>query len=426
MAATQPNFVVVITDDMRDSDWQALGKTRSLVADRGTTFPNFFLTTPICAPSRASILTGMYPHNHGVVQNDGKRGGVAQFAQKEMGDNSVAAAVRDAGYRTGLFGKFMNGISETGEIPGGWNQWLVSSELAYYNFTMNDNGSARRYSRPDDYSTDVIRDRAIEFVRSTESGRPLLLFFTPKAPHGPATPARRDRRTFGKVRVERSPDLNEVDVGDKPAYIRRNAPYDLDELDALNRKRLDSLVAVDDAVEALVGALSETDRLANTYIFVLSDNGYMLGSHRLLGKGAPYRHATQVRMAVNGPAFEGGGVRADLAANIDVAPTIAALAGVQMRKADGVSLLEPARRDAVLLRDFAGRSYRAVRTARYLYVENDGGERELYDYAQDPYELDNLLADWEGHSPAPGAEAIAAGLQSRLKTLDGCAEGTCR
>lgn len=426
MAASQPNFVVVITDDMRDSDWQALGKTSALVAGRGTVFPNFFLTTPICSPSRASILTGMYPHNHGVIRNDGNRGGVAQFAQKEMEDQSISRALRGAGYRTGLFGKFMNGIPEEGVIPGDWDDWLVSSELDYYNFTMNDNGAARAFTEPDDYSTDVIRGRAIEFLRDTDGGQPFLLFFTPKAPHGPSTPARRDRRTFGRARVERAPDLNEVDVSDKPKYVRGNKPYDLDELDALNRKRLDSLVAVDDAVEALIADLDAQGRLGNTYVFVLSDNGYMLGSHRLLGKGAAYRHSTQVRMAVSGPAFEGGGVRTDLAANIDIAPTIASLAGVELRKADGESLVRPSRRDALLLRDFAGKEYRAVRTDRYLYVEHDSGERELYDYAADPYELDNLLADWEGHRPTAAAEEIGAGLKSRLGPLVGCKGKTCR
>jgi arylsulfatase A-like enzyme len=426
MTAPQPNFVVVVTDDMRDSDWQALRKTQALVAERGTFFPNFFLTTPICAPSRASILTGKYPHNHGVTQNDGNRGGVDRFQQRDVGDDSIASAVRRAGYRTALFGKFMNGTPETGEIPGGWDEWLVSSELGYYNVTMNDNGSAREFAKPDDYSTDVIRDRAVDFVRTTEAGQPLLLFFTPKAPHGPSTPARRDRRTFGGVRVERSPDLNEADVSDKPAYIRRNEPYDLDFLDALNRKRLDSLVAVDDAIETIAAVLAETDRLDNTYLFVLSDNGYLLGSHRLLGKGAPYRHSTQVGMAAIGPAFAGGGVRSDFAANIDIAPTIAALAGVDLGRVDGGSLVRPLRRDALLFRDFAGKSYRAARTERYLFVENDSGERELYDYARDPYELDNLLADWEGHRPSSAAEAVAAGLRATLKSLDGCKGDACR
>ena len=426
MAAPRPNFVVVVTDDMRDSDWQALPKTQALIGDQGTVFPNFFLTTPVCSPSRASILTGMYGHNHGVTRNDGKRRAYDQFRQKDLGRRSISSILRQDGYRTGIFGKFMNGVPEKGGVPGGWNQWLVSTETDYYRFTANENGKTRQFRQKSQYSTDVFRNAASEFIRSTSAELPFLLFFAPKAPHGPSTPARRDRGRFAGASVERSPDFNELDVSDKPGYIRGGSFLAARAMDNLNRKRLETLIAVDEAIEQIVDALSDANRLANTYVFVLSDNGYQLGSHRHVTKGVPYRHSVQVRMAASGPRFAGGGIDNRIAANIDIAPTIAALAGVNVPSADGESLLEPASRDAVLLQRFGGGSpYRAVRSERHLYVEHKNGERELYDYRDDPYELDNLLANWNGHMPSPEAETLAADFAARLAALSTCAGATC-
>ena len=412
----RPNIVVVVTDDMRDSDWQALPMTQELVNDQGTVFPNFYLTTAVCSPSRASILTGLYAHNHGVTRNSGRKGGTDQFKQRNLAERSLPNALQQVGYRTGLFGKFMNGTSEQGRIPGPWDRWLVSTELAYYRPLMNDNGKPRRFQKKSHYSTDIIADHAVEFIRTTPSESPLFLLFTPKAPHGPATPARRHRGAFAGALRERSPDLNETDVGDKGELIRTSKSASLGSLDKLERQRLETLVAVDEAVARIIGALDDAGRLQNSYIFVLSDNGYMMGSHRLLTKDAPYREATRVRMAVRGAAFPPG-VDARVAANIDIAPTIVDLAGTSLPDPDGLSLAAPSARDAVLLQGFGGiDSYEAVRTVRHLYVEFSRGARELYDYEDDPYELDNLL---------PQDEAAAAPLVARLSALRECGGAGC-
>jgi arylsulfatase A-like enzyme len=424
MATTRPNFVVVITDDMRDADWQALPRTRSLVAEQGTHFPNFFLTTPTCSPSRASILTGQYAHNHGVVKNDGRRGGYEEFRELHLDDRSIPHRVRRAGYRTGLFGKFMNGTPARGRVPGGWDEWLVSTEQDYYDFETNDNGKPRSFTKENQYSTDVFANRAAEFIEKTGAEQPFLLFFAPKAPHDPATPRRRDRGAFAGAHLERSPDLNEADISDKPQYVRRNNALGLGGLAKLNRNRLESLIAVDDAVARLVRTLEASGRMAQTYLFVLSDNGYMLGSHRLLTKGVPYQRATQVTMAALGPQFGQGVTDRRIAANIDLAPTIADLAGVGLPHADGLSLTGSEERDAVLLQRVG--DFRALRTLDALYVKNETGERELYDYVNDPYELDNFLASWSGHAPSAEAEARAAEMASRLADLTRCAGAACR
>lgn len=427
MADAQPSFVVVITDDMRDTDWRALPKTQRLIADKGTRFPNFFLTTPVCSPSRASILTGQYAHNHGVIANTGKKGGHAAFSKQHLGERTIAASLRGAGYRTGLFGKFINGAPEEGTIPGGWDRWLVTTTLNYYRPTFNDNGAARNDRNRDDYVTDVLIDGALRFLEDVHGGDPFLLFFTPKAPHGPSTPARRDRGAFAGARVERSPDFSERDVASKPAEIRKERMPDPGELDALEQRRLASLVAVDDAVERLVAALADQGRLDQTYIFVLSDNGYSLGSHRQVGKGSPYRSAAQVMMAARGPGFSEGATDERIVANIDLGPTIADLAGGALPNADGISLRRESTRRSVLLEGLKdGNRYRALRTADLLYVENPNDERELYHYPTDPYEMDNLLANWGGFTPTPEAEAIGADLHEQLEQMKSCAAERCR
>lgn len=412
----RPNIVIVLTDDMRDSDWQALPRTQELINEQGTVFPNFFLTTAVCSPSRASILTGLYAHNHGVTRNSGKNGGADQYKQRNLAERSLPNALKQVGYRNGLFGKFMNGMSEKGGIPGAWDRWMASAELAYYSPLMNDNGKPRDFQQKSQYSTDLIAGRAVEFIRDTAAETPLFLLFAPKAPHGPSIPARRHRGTFGGAQRERSPDVNEADVSDKPAVVRGGKDVGLGKLDGLERKRLETLVSVDEAVERVVGTLDEEGRLDNTYIFVLSDNGYMMGSHRLMQKGLAYRESTQVRMAVRGPAFPSG-IDERVTANIDIAPTIVDLAGAALPNPDGLSLAGAFARDAVLLEGFGGNdAYQAVRTARHLYVEYTKGGRELYDYEVDPYELDNLL---------PAAEAAAAPLVARLEALRGCIGSGC-
>lgn len=421
------NFMVIVTDDMRDSDWQALPQTRASLSERGTTFPNFLLTTPVCSPSRASLFTGMYAHHHGVTHNDGKQGGYAQFKQGDLGGKSISAALKAAGYRTGLFGKFLNGVAAKGSVPGVWDQWLVATDRNYYHATMNDNGQERVLKKRNQYSTDILAGHARDFIKATPPSTPFLLWFTPRAPHGKLQPRRRDRGKYGGVRRQRSPDVLEADNSDKPSDIRNRKAPSLGGLDRLERKRLDLLVATDDAIASILATAREEGRLDNTVVFVLSDNGYMLGSHNCDAKGFPYREATQVTMLASGPPFAAGATDQRITANIDIAPTIASLAGVSLPEADGVPIFERTPQSQLLIENFGGsREYAGLRSRDWLYVENGTGERELYDYQRDPYELDNLLASWNGHSPSSDAELTAAEFANRVAALRGCAGPTCR
>jgi arylsulfatase A-like enzyme len=370
----------------------------------------------------------MYAHHHGVKKNDGKDGGYTQFKQRDLGEESIASVLRAAGYRTGIFGKFMNGAAEKGGIAGGWDQWTVAVDRNYYKPVMNDNGKTREYQKKNQYSTDILAGRARDFLKKTSSGTPFLLWFTPRAPHGKLQPRRKDRGKYGGTWRERSPDVLEEDASDKPNDIRQRKPMSLGAMDKMERKRLDLLAATDEAVAAILAELKSDGRLANTVVLVLSDNGYMLGSHRCDAKGFPYRGATQVTMLASGPPFAAGVTDERVTGNIDIAPTIAALAGVSLPDADGVPIFDRTKNSAMLVENFgsSGRAYAGLRTTDYLYVENGSGERELYDYRVDPFELDNLLADWNGHTPSADAKATAANLRALLQPLLDCAGATCR
>jgi len=209
-AAGRPDIVILMTDDMRDSDWdRGLPKTRALLEAQGATwFPNFFLTTPVCSPSRASILTGMYPHNHGIegdVTNRRRSRPPAPFNPRPLADDTIAYALNRSGYRTGLVGKFFKGFAENQPVPAGWSSWVSTVTQSYTGFALNHGGSAKTY-KGSRYSTDVLRNAAVQFVRTTPRTKPLFLYFTPTAPHTPLKPAKRHQGRFNGAQVDLDPE----------------------------------------------------------------------------------------------------------------------------------------------------------------------------------------------------------------------------
>lgn len=437
-----PDIIVVVIDDMREADWQALPQTREAFGERGTTFPNFLCATPLCTPSRISLLTGRYSHNHGVLGNSHETGGWSRFDDLGLGPETIQNDLQAAGYRTALVGKFINGVPASGQVPEGWDTWYCQTDFRYEGPRINDNGRSRKLGRRK-YSTDVLRDKAVGFIRATPAGQPLFLHFSPIAPHNNPKAAKRHRNAFRRTGLGGSPALNESDVSDKPHYVRERGALSRKtrkNLNRLNQDRLRTLLAVDGAIQAIWSALERSGRASTALVFVLSDNGFLLGHHRYTGKTTPYDAAARVRMIACGPGFAAGMVDERLASIVDLAPTMAEAAGVDLPDADGLSLLEPDSRDDTLLewlgekdRTTGGRlvsiqspKYAAVRTRTHVYVEYETGERELYDYGSDPDELDNLLADWEGHAPTPDAEALATTLAARLDELRDCAGETCR
>jgi arylsulfatase A-like enzyme len=440
--AAAPNIVLILTDDMQPSEYDVLPRTRELIGDQGTTFPNMFCPTPLCSPSRTSLLTGQMAHNHGVLGNSGETGGYFRYAALGLGAKSIQAPLSAAGWRTGLIGKFLNGAPESGEIAPDWDELYAQIGHQYRAFRINENGNGMRFTKKQ-FATPTLGKQAVGFIEDTPAAQPLFLHLSPIAPHN--IPRYPDELATALVdaAIERTADFNEADISDKPAYLRERSllsPERVDFLDEHQRGRWRTLVSVDEMVIDIVAALEETGRLDNTYIFFLTDNGMELGHHRHVGKTDPYDRDVRTPLLVRGPGFLPGTVDDRLALNIDITATIAAVTGIEPPAAlDGVSLLDPPVRDDVLI-EWLGEpeavddpfytpsppSYVALRTPEYLYVEYETGERELYDDELDPFELNNLLAAWDGHEPSSEAETLAQGFSARLTELATCAGASCR
>lgn len=460
--AHPPNVVLILLDDADARIVAGMPNVSSLLTREGTSFTNFFVSTPLCCPSRASILRGQYSHNHGVRRNNGEGGGFETFYALDRERSTLATWLQDAGYRTGLFGKYLNRYPTTAPaayVPPGWSDWraFASKGSHYYvDYVLNENGRLVTFGdRPRHYSTDVLANDALNFVdRGTAADTPFFLYFAPYAPHGPAIPAPRDADAPVDNRAPRPPSFNEADIRDKPRWIRtlpRLKAAERRTIDERHRQRQRSLLAVDDAIGRLVDKLRQTGELDNTYIIFTSDNGFHLGEHRLPdGKQSPYEESIRMPLVVRGPGVPAGREVAALALNSDLAPTIADLAGVAPPDfVDGRSLAPLLRgedaggeRTAVLIEyersrsadaeatdtgwrpigalgnEIQAPSYDALRTTDHLYVEYASGERELYDLGADPFQLENLAATADPDDLAP--------LAARLAELRGCAADACR
>ncbi len=406
-SATPPNIVVIVTDDQRfDSLWAMPVVERELVS-RGASFPDAFVVNPICCPSRVSILTGAYSHTTGVYRQ------APPFGRFEWFDDAstLATWLDDAGYTTGLFGKYIDGYQHpglTGYVPPGWDRWEGFVHAGYLDYKLSVDGDIRSFGDgPQEYSTDVLAHDAEAFVRDAQG--PLFLYLAPAAPHGPAIAAPGDEDAFPDLGPWRPPNYDEADVSDKPAWVRALPPLDAAErerVDTLRANQYRTLLAVDRAVEGVLQALRDTGRLEDTLIVYTSDNGLAWGEHRWSKKEAPYEEVIRVPLVVR---WDVGGIvpgatPAALALNVDIAPTIAEAAGIPAPGAEGRSLLpvlrgetEGSPREDLLVEHLAGTNpvptYCAVRSREWMYVRYTDGEQELYDLRSDPWELENLAGD---------------------------------
>jgi N-acetylglucosamine-6-sulfatase len=403
-----PNIVFIVTDDMRADQLWAMPVVNAEIVGRGVTFDNAFVPNPWCCPSRASILTGTYSHTNRVYRNAPPYGGYASFNPT----STLATWLQNAGYRTGLVGKYLNGY-KTG-VPVGWNSWQAFSGDeqneggAYYDYDFVQNGVLGHYGNdPEDYSTDVLAAKAEQFVQTTPSSQPLFLYFTPFAPHGAQIPADRHATAFPTLKFTRPPSFNEADVSDKPAYIRSKPPLTSTQIKAADtgrRKMLRTLLAVDEAIGRVLTALEETGRLGTTMILFASDNGLLRGEHRWTKKMVPYEEAIRIPLAIRyDPLTLLPRTDHHLVLNVDWAPTVTALSGIAAPGADGVSMVpllagitNPTWRIEFPIEHMKGGagdpvpSYCAVRTRTQKYVAYNTKEEELYDLVNDPYETQNL------------------------------------
>lgn len=449
-AAARPSFVFILADDMDMAALRWMPATRELIAGNGLTFQRHYAQVALCAPSRASYLTGRYAQNTGVLTVDNSNGGYRQWRRNGNEQRNLAASLHAAGYRTALIGKYQNGFPDNlapTYIPPGWSYWAAAVQRGdtpyrQFNYKLNVNGKLVSYgSSAAAYGTDVYAGKAVEFIRqSASAGKDFFLFLSLFAPHSPSIAAPRHAGLFPDAAVPRTPSFVEADVSDKPAFLRYAKP-DAAAVAGLDRnyaQRLRSLQAVDEAVRKLHDALKAAGRLDDTYIVFAADNGLHAGQHRLPeGKQLAYEEDINLPLLVRGPGVARDRVdAAHLLANVDLAPTLAQLAGVALADVDGRSFAgllgtaapAPAawRESLPLARwrsgDASGDTlpaFRGVRTSRYTWVEWADGARELYDNRRDPYQLANLAAD-------PASAARRDRLARLTAELAACRGAGCR
>jgi N-acetylglucosamine-6-sulfatase len=517
-----PSFLVIQTDDQtleglyatfREPAIRAMPYTLDLIGKRGMTFNRYYVPYPLCCPSRVSLLTGRYAHSHGVKGNVQPNGGYFGFSFRAAANHNLATWLQGAGYRTIHVGKFLNGYGDEPydngtAVPPGWSAWHTTLKADtnhyFYGYTLNNNGvlegpygdsgdwETREYGVRDDlgcpyaplnglpcfHETDMLTNIAMAELQGTSPEQPFYLQLDYTAPHGdfrrPAgpepTPRHYDWFRGAPLPHKRSEGFAEGSVADKPRFIR-DAPYlslnDIHTYKVYWNKQLESLRDIDDGVKLLLDTLGLQHRLRNTYVIFTSDNGFFFGEHRLTGgKFLAYEPATHLPFLIRGPGIRPGSESGELVANIDVAPTVLELAGVEAdRSVDGRSMV-PFLRDEelrslrpLLFESFVETSdvnqngaieessartsgapahrrpsgkggatasilappkdYGGIRLGPYKYIAWPNGEKELYDLEKDPNELNNIVR-------IPNYFPIRNYLHRELRDLEDCVGRGCR
>ena len=445
-APAPPNIVVVLVDDLRWDDLGVAGhpfvETPAIdrMAREGARFQNAFAATPLCSPSRASILTGQYAHAHGIVDN------TARDAASH-GLQTFAIPLQRAGYRTAFFGKWHMGNDDSPR-PG-FTHWVaMRGQGEALDPQFNVDGQRVRETG---YVTDLLTDRALRFIRDAKQ-QPFLVFLAHKALHPNIVqrddgstgavagqdegfiPAPRHRGRYAASPVPRRPNAGRAPAG-KPALLRP-----LDGVPPLSsatatpdrdiRARLEMLLAVDESLERIATALKQAGTLDRTVIIVTSDHGYFYGEHDLNEeRRLAYEETARIPLIVRYPVITRAGTQpAQLVQTIDLAPTILELAGVtDTTPRQGRSLVpllrgeKPPWRTSILIEYASDTVFPRIRNMGYQAIRTESlkdihylelpGMDELYDLEADPYELDNLIGTERGRKLLPALQAELARLQ---------------
>lgn len=475
----RPNIVLILTDDLDVSmgGMIPLNKTRKLIGEAGITFTNTFVASPLCCPSRASILTGKYPHNHHVINNTLEGNCSNEAWQKTQEPETFPALLQKySTYQTFFAGKYLNeyGNKQAGgveHVPPGWDYWFaLERNSKYYNYTLSVNGKAQRHGQnySEDYLTDVLANVSIDFLQYKSNYRPFFMMVSTPAPHSPWTAAPQYEGQFTNVKAPRDPNFN-VHGKDKHWLIRQAktpmANSSVEYLDNAYRMRWRTLLSVDDLVEKVVKKLEVRGELENTYIIFTSDNGYHTGQFSMpLDKRQLYEFDIRVPLLVRGPDIKPNQTSSLLVANIDLGPTIMDMAGYDVNKThmDGMSFLpimtgkansSTWRTDFLVeyegeghnisdpacpilgpgvsecfpdcvCEDSYNNTYACVRTvstaANLQYCEFDDNEVfvEVYNLTADPFQLTNIAKTID--------QEVLEKMNHRLMMLQSCSGQSCR
>lgn len=448
VGAPQRNVLFLTVDDAAVGDLAAMPTARSLLGDAGTTYTQAVAPTPICVPSRASMITGQHADNHGAHTISGPRGGADSFEDSA----TLPVVLEEAGYDTLMIGKYLNGWGADGDLepPPGWTHWRGTVDPTTYSFftpTLSIDGRSRSFFR---YGSDLFSDLLETFLREPgRSARPWFGWVNFVAPHTGSPNVRSEPpNRFAHCLVDRpvrvpvpaprhegadaftplpaTPDLfAESEAGaaslDGPGWTLCGREM----VQRAHQLRLESLRAVDEAVGRAVATLEEIGQLEDTLVLLVSDNGFVTGQHNRYGKLVPYDQILRVPVLARGPGFEAGARESASITMADLATTVAAHAGVRPgRVQDGYPASDLPRNRIVPLvawpvRDGTRPLYRGMRTARFTHARFTDGRELLFDRAVDPAELRNLVDD-----PAY-AETLRA-ARTATETLAGCAGAECR
>ncbi len=449
---SSPNVILIISDDHMFQDYVHMQYLQEELIEEGMSFTNAFTGVSTCCPARASILTGQYAHNHGVLHTNGPAGSFSAFYLSGHENTTLATWLNNGGYHTGLMGKYLNyypGVSQNNRvvsethIPLGWDEWYaLLYKQQFYDYTLNKNGFVRTYGHDEsDYQVDQLKNLAKGFIQRNACGNtPFFLYFSPTVPHTPLIPAMRHESLFSGVQLPQLPSFNEADVSDKPSIIRNLPMLSSNQISVLNetyQKRLQMLQSLDEAIHSIISTLEAKGVLENTYILFTSDNGYHMGEHRFMpNKGYAYEEDIHIPMIIRGPTVPHGHVNSELVLNSDIAPTIMSWADISIPPIIDGQSLDPVLNDATsslktsmlfqIWNKYGVLRYSAIRTKKYKYIEwytNLEGqplstpEYELYNLGMDPYELSNIYVE--------SANGLKVELETELNRLKNCQGHDC-
>jgi arylsulfatase A-like enzyme len=417
---TRPNILIIVTDDQRagGASYSVMPKTMQLFRSEGSHFTRGFTTTPTCCPARSSIFSGKYAHNTGVRMN-------SHGANLNL-SRTIQAVLKGQGYQTALSGKYLN---EVDGAPPHFDHYAKLSALAgkggepgYFDvpFLLTGRSEEQIISQ---YSTTFIGEQAVGFLDEFEASdeTPWFMYVAPLAPHRPYEPeARYASAPVPPFRANAA--FLESDLSDKPAYILRpgfHKPRSYAR--SVRATQLRMLMSVDDQVDAIFSKMSALQE-ENTLAFFLSDNGLLWGEHGIVNKLVPYRESIRVPLFMRWPGHIGVGTRTDIAATIDLAPTIYDALGLSPYTTDGRSLLAPTGRTRILIEQWqAVPDWSGSWRPGSMYVELSTGEREFYNLVGDPQQLRNLL----GNRRNDDDPRIVPRFSRLLRGDRSCAGATC-
>lgn len=363
----RPNIVMIMTDDQDVYSMPVMRYLNAYPEGSWINFTNAFVNDSICAPSRAAIMTGQYSHNHHVIKNNN-----TPFTRR----NHLAIWLQNAGYNTAIFGKYH--LQKGSTRAPGWDIYMPD---------------------PLPNEADGRTAMAVNYLDQQSPGTPFFLVVSYHAPHLPISTPDRYKNVDVYVPEVRA-NYNELDVSDKPPWVRRSPLIKRYVFDQKRKEQIEKqreLLAVDDGVLAIVNALEDNGQLDNTMVIFLTDNGHTYGSHRRWGKWCPYEECSRIPLLIRYPGASRNREETRLVSNVDLAATIADYANVNPGlPQDGRSLLPLLEntatqwRDSVLLERHVGDRYYGIRVPGWKYIEYKMGFRELYDLTADPYEMQNV------------------------------------